>query len=64
LLNVEKILITKKETQVLAKETRGVDTEMALKIHENNEIPPTNFFGNLYQSHVVLSSKIAELHGK
>jgi len=32
-LNVAKILIIKKETQVFAKETRGVGTEMALKIH-------------------------------
>jgi len=44
----KKHFITKKQTQVLAEETRGVGTEIALKIHEKNEIPPTTFFGNLY----------------
>ena len=63
-MNVEKFLMIKKQTQVLAEETRGVGTEMALKMHEKNEIPPTNIFGNLYYSHAVWSSKIAELQGK
>jgi len=44
LLNVEKILITKKETQVLAEEMRGVGTEMALKIHEKKRNSANKLF--------------------
>jgi len=63
LLNVGKVLLLAKQTQVHAEKTRGAGLEVTQNYTKKLEMPPVNFVGSLCQIHAVLCSKIADVHG-
>jgi len=60
---VEKNVSLAKQPQVRAVTKRGERINVTQKIHEKNEMLPVTFVGNLYKTHAVLCSKIADVHG-
>jgi len=54
LLNVGKVLLLAKQTQVYAEKTRGSGIEVTQKYTEKPEMPPVTFVGNLCKINAVL----------
>jgi len=63
LLNVGKVLLFAKQTQVHAKKTRGAGVEVAQNYTKKPEMPPATFVGSLCKIHALLFSKIADAYG-
>ena len=61
-LNVGKLLLLAKQTQVHAEETRGAGMEVAQNYTKKPEIPTVTFVGSLCTIHALLFSKIADIH--
>jgi len=62
LLNVQKVLLLAKKTQVHAEKTRWAGTEVTQNYTKKPEMPPVTFVGSLCKIHHLLFSKIADVH--
>jgi len=61
-LNVRKVLLLAKQTQVHAEKTRWAGIEVTQNYTKKHEMPPVTFIGSLSKIHHLLFSKIADVH--
>jgi len=62
LLNIQKVLLLAKQTQVHAEKTPRGGIEVTQNYTNKPEMPPVTFVGILCEIHAVLCSKIADVH--
>jgi len=62
LLNVRKLLLLAKQTQVHAEKMREAGIEVTQNYTKKPEMPPITFVGILCKIRAVLCSKIADVH--
>jgi len=61
-LNVQKVSLLAKQTQVHAQKTHWAGIEVTQNYTKEPEMPPVTFVGSLCKIHHLLFSKIADLH--
>jgi len=62
LLNVLRLLLLAKQTQVHAEKMRGAGIEVTQNYTKKSEMPPITFVGILCKIRAVLCSKTADVH--
>jgi len=61
-LNVRKVLLLAKQTQVHAEKTCGAGMEVTQNYTKKPEMPLVTFVGSLRKIHAILCSKTADVH--